>query len=77
MKYVPPSVRETAFNCPHCQALAQQFWHSLRGQKMSDGERPFIIYSSDGLEEYLEKIEDIKEKGNIFVFHSTIQRVSF
>jgi hypothetical protein len=29
MKYVPPSVTETAFNCPHCGALAKQFWFGL------------------------------------------------
>ena len=33
MKYVPPSIRETAFNCPHCGALAKQYWgflHTVR-----------------------------------------------
>ena len=29
MRHVPPSTRETAFNCPHCGALANQQWHSL------------------------------------------------
>jgi hypothetical protein len=28
-KYVPPSVEETAFNCPHCGALAKQVWFSM------------------------------------------------
>ncbi len=30
MTHVPPSVRETAFNCPHCGALSKQFWYSLQ-----------------------------------------------
>ena len=29
MKHVSPSVLKTAFNCPHCDALAKQFWYSL------------------------------------------------
>lgn len=29
MKYVPPSVKETAFNCPHCGALAKQYWNAV------------------------------------------------
>ncbi len=29
MKHVSPSVQKTAFNCPHCGALAKQFWCSL------------------------------------------------
>jgi hypothetical protein len=29
-KYVPASVHETAFNCPHCGALTSQSWYHLR-----------------------------------------------
>lgn len=29
LKHVPPSTDETAFNCPHCGALAKQFWCRL------------------------------------------------
>ena len=29
MKYVPPSVGRTAFNCPYCDVLTTQTWHSL------------------------------------------------
>ncbi|MER9473534.1 hypothetical protein [Mesorhizobium sp. M0520] len=37
-KYVPPSVHETAFNCPRCAALAKQFWYSTHADALkSDG----------------------------------------
>lgn len=29
MRYVSPSIKETAFNCPHCGALTNQFWSSV------------------------------------------------
>ncbi len=29
MNQVPPSIHETAFDCPHCGAFAQQSWFSL------------------------------------------------
>ena len=38
MKYVPPSTRETAFNCPSCGALAKQNWYSLRAHMLNDNE---------------------------------------
>ena len=33
MRHVSPSVRETAFNCPHCGALAKQYWSSLHATR--------------------------------------------
>ena len=42
MRHVPPSTRETAFNCPHCGALATQQWHCLMAATKSDQNvRPF------------------------------------
>lgn len=43
MKYIPPSVQETAFNCPHCGVLATQFWHSTHADPMKKDQRPLII----------------------------------
>lgn len=42
MKHVAPSVRETAFNCPHCGALAKQFWHAIRADE-NNSENPIPI----------------------------------
>lgn len=39
MKFVPPSVRDKAFNCPHCGALAAQRWYSL-GARRFRGDSP-------------------------------------
>ena len=29
MKFESPSISKTSFNCPHCQVLSTQFWHSV------------------------------------------------
>jgi hypothetical protein len=65
MKYVPPSVKETAFNCPHCGALAKQAWCDTfaRGKEVK---RPLpIIVGEGGAEEFnwseIED-EDLKKK---------------
>ena len=39
MRYSPPSTRATAFNCPHCGALAKQYWYALRADELPD-DRP-------------------------------------
>ena len=44
MKYVSPSVRETAFNCPHCGALTTQQWYHFRAQPLGGESRvPFVM----------------------------------
>ena len=44
---VPPSVKETAFNCPHCDALAQQHWHNGLAKPLGDGRSPTLITDQD------------------------------
>ena len=63
MKYVPPSVRETAFNCPHCGALANQFWYSVRADQ-NDREKPLpTLYSQhNGAEWDFSKIKDPEQR---------------
>lgn len=41
-KHVPPSISETAFNCPHCGALTSQVWFKIYVETLANGVTPFI-----------------------------------
>lgn len=41
-KYVPASIKETAFNCPHCGTLTTQYWFKVYANELSAGDTPFI-----------------------------------
>ncbi|MCY4560304.1 MAG: DUF4145 domain-containing protein [Chloroflexi bacterium] len=62
MKYVPPSVRETSFSCPHCDALAQQFWYVVRGQKPNEKDSLPLLFTEELAKEFIETIEDIQKR---------------
>lgn len=64
MKYIPPSVRETAFNCPHCGALARQYWYSGHADGMKKDQLPLVIDTAN-LELGLERIEDEEERDKV------------
>lgn len=43
-KNIPPSIKETAFNCPYCGVLTTQYWMRLCSHEISDGfRRPFFV----------------------------------
>jgi hypothetical protein len=46
-----PSIRETAFGCPHCGAYTSQTWHVLYAQTYSAQQTPSLV-----TEQFLEKI---------------------
>lgn len=35
--YTPPSFEVDKFNCPHCKAFAQQYWHNVNMQRYGYG----------------------------------------
>jgi hypothetical protein len=39
-KTVAPSIKETAFSCPHCGALAKQFWFSVHADRLDKDSTP-------------------------------------
>ena len=67
MKYKSPSIRATAFNCPHCDALAKQHWYLCLAQEISRNKPPNIIDSTklEGLKE-----DSFEDRRNFDRFHA-------
>lgn len=63
MKYVSPSVNETAFNCPHCGALAKQFWAAVFISHYEEkSPLPGLIDRAKKSEIKFDEIEDLAER---------------
>jgi hypothetical protein len=62
-KYIAPSTKETAFNCPHCGALAKQYWHSVFCEYQKDDKPLPQIWAKDlNVEEVFKGVKDKDKK---------------
>jgi hypothetical protein len=52
----PPSTSLTSFNCPHCRALAQQFWWDVYARQTSDNKPPSVVREGDDLEQLIKLV---------------------
>ena len=69
MKFVPPSVRETAFNCPHCGALTTQFWYSTRIAPVAGERKLSTVFSDDQVAKFnFDNIDDLEKRNEVLEF---------
>lgn len=63
MKYVSPSIKEKAFNCPHCRAFTTQFWFKvLVCPYSSEHALPAIPSAEEHARANYDDIEDVETR---------------
>lgn len=72
-KTSPPSIRETAFDCPHCGAFTTQFWFTINAARLED-EHPLPHIPDRAWLEHLQKDQRIspEDKKHWSEFYSPV-----
>ena len=66
MKVVTPSVRLTAFSCPHCRALAHQHWFDAFVKRVTAEEKLPICWTEEKVDDAnLDSIDDLERRDEI------------
>jgi len=73
-KSVPPAVRETAFDCPHCGAYTTQHWYHLYASAL-DGDRRTPFIPNEETRKRIESDKDFDEATKAR-FTSWVDRIS-
>ena len=61
-RYVSPAIDQLAFNCPHCGALAKQFWFLVDARQLPTDQGSMII-TAETVKALKE--EEVKALGNL------------
>jgi len=67
-KIVLPSIRETAFCCPHCDVLTTQHWYDLLADQTEDDKPPYIPTASHRAHIETDSTMDAKERKAMLEF---------
>lgn len=71
-KDVPPSVRETAFCCPHCGAFTTQYWFNV-ARKNVNGENALpLVLTRSGLDNLLKEMPGDEAKESVLSWGSRL-----
>jgi hypothetical protein len=72
-RIVQPSVRETAFSCPHCSALTTQQWYTLYAKQIDDKNRLPLV-ACDQMLQSLKNDREMPEKRRDLLLN-TLKRI--
>jgi hypothetical protein len=61
-KYVPPALDQLAFNCPHCGALAKQFWFSAHAEPLKKDHTPLRLDAERAKELTFENVKEVEQR---------------
>lgn len=60
MKYITPSVNNSAFNCPHCGVLTTQYWFEVWAKQISGDKKTPVVINELNISDYenLDHVQD-------------------
>jgi hypothetical protein len=64
-KNVPPSIKLTAFNCPHCHVFTSQNWLAAHAEGLARNEMPIRVTAAEFAKRKFDDIKDPEDKAKV------------